>query len=706
MSISAKDAVTQLTPQGVRLIVEETKKNYVVLQLLDAEPIVTQKSDNKSLKFRVFISDGYCHHKAVLGNEAATAYEQAGSPKFPVVRIVDLMLPTSQKKLVLITKIEIIYTEIEEKIGNPIDYQDWVNNGGINKEGANQIPSRYLPKFNNNAQKPIQNMMGQMNINGGSRVSQPSGMSNFSSNNSFQNNNFGAGNMNQNVNRQSFPPNNNNFTSNFNKNGNRIGSENVQPNVQKPMQASTGNQPQFKKSGSITMLHNPNLANISEDEFMSFKQLAPFTPFTIKARVTLKSAKREFQRKSDNSTNVMFTCELLDREGNEISATFFGDAVTQFYDLIEENKVYIMMNGNVKMANPNFNRSKSDYQIIFDRRDAVIQLVEDDAGICENKFNYVTIAQIAQMDPNTMVDLAAFVRDEGMSVETATKNGGKERRNVWLYDDTNTAIELTLWGELATNFNAKKDDLILVKAARIADFNGKRNLSNGYATRIITDSSHIPIDDRIRQLEEWRATGFNEANIQVMNGGDAGGAGKYGYYTLEEVQMAGEGISSTQDRFFFDTRVHISHVKTEGNLYYAACTAPKCQRKANPYGDGWECSVCGHKMDQPNFRYTLTVKICDQSGSLWVSVFDKPAQTIMGKDAGAINELRNQGDDMTLSDIFKETHNKEFFMRISVKLDEYNNQARPRYQAVKVTPINYQAENREILKLLDEYSRL
>jgi len=52
MSISAKDAVTQLTPQGVRLIVEETKKNYVVLQLLDAEPIVTQKSDNKSLKFR------------------------------------------------------------------------------------------------------------------------------------------------------------------------------------------------------------------------------------------------------------------------------------------------------------------------------------------------------------------------------------------------------------------------------------------------------------------------------------------------------------------------------------------------------------------------------------------------------------------------------------------------------------------------------
>ena len=208
--------------------------------------------------------------------------------------------------------------------------------------------------------------MGQMNINGGSRVSQPSGMSNFSSNNSFQNNNFGAGNMNQNVNRQSFPPNNNNFTSNFNKNGNRIGSENVQPNVQKPMQASTGNQPQFKKSGSITMLHNPNLANISEDEFMSFKQLAPFTPFTIKARVTLKSAKREFQRKSDNSTNVMFTCELLDREGNEISATFFGDAVTQFYDLIEENKVYIMMNGNVKMANPNFNRyGASSLEITF-----------------------------------------------------------------------------------------------------------------------------------------------------------------------------------------------------------------------------------------------------------------------------------------------------------------------------------------------------
>lgn len=195
-------------------------------------------------------------------------------------------------------------------------------------------------------------------MNNNARPNQSLGGANFGNSNQ-QNNSMGMANnnnMNQNANRQSFPPNNNNtMTSNFNKNGNRNGPENVAPNGQKPVQ-NQNQQPQFKKSGSITMLNNTNFANISEDEFLSFKQLAPYTPFTIKARVTLKSDKRTFQKQNGGGESTLFSCELLDKEGNEIGATFFGEAVDAFFNVIQENKVYIMMNGNVKMANPKFNR--------------------------------------------------------------------------------------------------------------------------------------------------------------------------------------------------------------------------------------------------------------------------------------------------------------------------------------------------------------
>ncbi len=50
-----------------------------------------------SLKMtRVFISDGYTKHKAVLGNEASLAFEGAGQPGFCVIRVQELMQQNAQ----------------------------------------------------------------------------------------------------------------------------------------------------------------------------------------------------------------------------------------------------------------------------------------------------------------------------------------------------------------------------------------------------------------------------------------------------------------------------------------------------------------------------------------------------------------------------------------------------------------------------------
>lgn len=93
---------------------------------------------------------------------------------------------------------------------------------------------------------------------------------------------------------------------------------------------------------------------------MSFNQLAPFVPFTIRARVSMKSDLKTFQRKGlsgeDKGENQVFSCDLIDKDGNEIQASFFGVAANHFYNILEDGKIYLMMGGTVKIANSKFNR--------------------------------------------------------------------------------------------------------------------------------------------------------------------------------------------------------------------------------------------------------------------------------------------------------------------------------------------------------------
>lgn len=54
MNPTSKDAVTSLTAMGVHQIVEQQKKNQVVIQILEPEVIQTNRQEQKSLKYKYF----------------------------------------------------------------------------------------------------------------------------------------------------------------------------------------------------------------------------------------------------------------------------------------------------------------------------------------------------------------------------------------------------------------------------------------------------------------------------------------------------------------------------------------------------------------------------------------------------------------------------------------------------------------------------
>ena len=110
-------------------------------------------------------------------------------------------------------------------------------------------------------------------------------------------------------------------------------------------------------------------------------------------------------------------------------------------------------------------------------------------------------------------------------------------------------------------------------------------------------------------------------------------------------QIEDECFQSQEDKRFFDLRGYITYMRPD-NMYYAACYNEKCMKKVSgddysgivrsPYVlsqscfKGWTCYSCNQTFNTPLYRYILHVKIEDDSGALWASVFNKEGEILMG----------------------------------------------------------------------------
>ena len=68
--------------------------------------------------------------------------------------------------------------------------------------------------------------------------------------------------------------------------------------------------------------------------------------------------------RSARGEGKLFSVELLDEE-TEIRGTFFGMAVDNFFDVIQEGSTYLMSGGSVKAANKQYTSINNPYEITF-----------------------------------------------------------------------------------------------------------------------------------------------------------------------------------------------------------------------------------------------------------------------------------------------------------------------------------------------------
>ena len=246
--------------------------------------------------------------------------------------------------------------------------------------------------------------------------------------------------------------------------------------------------------------------------FISVGELTMYhSRWAIRARVTSKTDVRTFSYSMGGGGKV-FNVDLVDKEGAEIRACFFNQAVDLYFDKLSVGKVFTFSRGRVKSANPKYTPLGNKFELIFGEQGVV-----EDAGEGEEievKLNLVGISSLS-LKASCRSDICGVVIAFGL-VHDFYSRAGKclRRRRITVADDTRTSIDVTLWGRHLQIEDARFEGnpIVVLKGVVLSEWNGRLLGSLG-------DSGILQFSPELREakkVQRWWAQGGSGAAIASL----------------------------------------------------------------------------------------------------------------------------------------------------------------------------------------------
>nr|XP_043067982.1 replication protein A 70 kDa DNA-binding subunit-like [Drosophila bipectinata] len=213
----------------------------------------------------------------------------------------------------------------------------------------------------------------------------------------------------------------------------------------------------------------------------------------IMARVTHKTEIKAY----DNETSGKVFLIYLQDETGEIIATVFNDLCNTFFNQIETDQVYIFEHFEVNDAKKEYILVPHPFTINFLKCTKAFPIGPIINSIPGTTYNLKSISEIYEKPKGDAVDTIGICTEVGELIVV----GDYHIREIELmdYDDYDGVIILTLWNEAAKEFNGKKNDVILVKGARIKEHNEVKKINlDWYAKMKI--NPNLP---EAKSLIEW-----------------------------------------------------------------------------------------------------------------------------------------------------------------------------------------------------------
>ncbi|GAB4813811.1 hypothetical protein N2152v2_000857 [Parachlorella kessleri] len=468
----------------------------------------------------------------------------------------------------------------------------------------------------------------------------------------------------------------------------------------------------------------PSGAAASQRACQPIAALNPYNnQWTIKAKVVSKGTKRSFSRGA--SSQSVFSCELVDEQGTTIEATFWRDGADRFfdamedgkgmllcdgadrfYDAMDDGKVYLLSGGSVKPANKKFSSVRNDYTLHFDEKAHVEECSDDiDSTKMQAKMEFVPIDQLANYaDKKMTVDVIGVVTQVAPLGSVKRKSDSVElsRRDMTLVDQSLKTVVVTLWGSAAevtgleVEAAAADSPVVAISACRVSSY-------NGVSVSALTRSAVLlnPELPEAAALRSWyESSGRGQATQHVGEGLESAikrGApsSQQQRSTLQSVRDAAPASADDKPSYSTVTAAFVQ-IDTK-QLYYMAC--PENNRKVVEADGGYLCEYDGKVYPTMTRRYILGAKLADESGELYVQVFNDQAEVLLGSKADDLAQVREH-ESTRFAAVMRERVWQEYVLRVKAQAQEYNGETRVRYAVADIKPVNYAQESRRLLDLI------
>jgi replication factor A1 len=255
----------------------------------------------------------------------------------------------------------------------------------------------------------------------------------------------------------------------------------------------------------------------------------------------------------------------------------------------------------------------NDYEMTFSN-DTVIELCNDEDNLPHITYNFVPFSELTNRNPNDFVDVIGVMKSSGEMTTIVTKATNRElkKRELQLVDNSNYSVSCTLWGKQAEEFDANDNPVILLKGAKLGDYNG-RNLS-------VTSTTIMQINPDIAEahkLRGWFDQGGCNSEIHDLSkpSGSQGASGMGGqtvsmrdnWKTLDALKDERMGMGDKAD--YFTCTSTILYARKENSMYMA-CPGENCNKKVIDQNDGtYRCEKCAKNFENFKWRMILSVSI-------------------------------------------------------------------------------------------------
>ena len=480
-----------------------------------------------------------------------------------------------------------------------------------------------------------------------------------------------------------------------------------------------------KLNKKIITENKENINNVENKKviYTSLKELTTFSrDFILLVRIIKKSEIKIFETRNTNNSNILtgqgrlFYFIVLDQDGNEMQCTCFNKTVNKFYDLIQENKLYEIKGGYVKINDKKYTRIKADYKIVLDENSIITQINDDIPIINNSKYNLVKISDLPKFKIYSIIDICAVVIDFTDIVIKVTRNGAQPLRKLILGDNTLYKVELSLWRKF-TKINIKKGDIIFINNVKIGEYKG-RNLSTFEETIIKvnpTESDYSGnkeceecINNLLFFIEENEANIFNNDFFSDFE--NLYKDKLQTYQTTEENQIIYikeilDNLDKVDDnKSLYKISAVITQIIHNEKNFYIGCNDKNCKKKLlyDFLKKEYSCPVCGRRTKKVTYYYTLSLRVKDASFEYWIDIFGKIAENIMMCTAEEYKDYLKKRDQVKLKEISDRVEFKKFNFWVRPKIQVYNTISKKKLYVCKIMPVSVKEEADRLSSYLKE----